>query len=383
MDVIVYYCNVCVIVKIRMRKSYLACVPSLLAVLFSILFVVSCKKDPQVNPIVTEPSNLAKLGLYEQISGINRRIFIACSKLGDQATVNYGLVFDTGSTGLTIDASGIIPASMITTNGFVIPGDSIVVNGITITSQQAVITYGSVNSNISEYGNLAYTTVTIGDGNGNTTTPRIPIFLYYKIVDNTGKQLSAHAADVFGVGPGVSSTSRKIGSPLSYFKLANNVASGFRLAKLNSSNFGNSATYTPSLLTIGLTPNDMNASGFVMHPLTFNAISGYSSNIASTITYNSKNVAGKILFDTGTPSTHIIEDPTATSNIAALPANTSVSFVTGQGFSYQYATASNYNFTTVQRPSYSGDDRTILSINFFLDNEFLLDYTNHRIGLKN
>jgi hypothetical protein len=292
-------------------------------------------------------------------------------------------VFDSGSTGLTIDADGIIPSSMITTNGFLISGDSVIVNGITITSQQAVITYGGVNSSISEYGNLAYTTVTIGDGNGNVTTPRIPIFLYYKIVDNTGKQLSTHAADVFGVGPGVSSTSRKIASPLSYFKLADNVTSGFRLAKLNSSNFGNSATYTPNLLTIGLTPNDLNASGFIMHPLTYNAISGYSANIASTVTYNGQNVPATILFDTGTPSTHIIENQAAASNSAALPANTTVAITTGQGFSYQYSTASNYNFTTVQKPSYSGDTRTIFSINFFLDNEFLLDYTNHRIGLKN
>lgn len=366
-----------------MRKSYLTYVTALLAVLFLNLFIVSCKKDPQVNPIVTQPSNLAKLGLYEQISGINRRIFIACSKLGSQATLNYGLVFDTGSTGLTIDANGIIPASMITTNGFVIPGDSVVVNGITITSQQAVISYGSVNSNISEYGNLAYTTVTIGDGNGNITTPRIPIFLYYKIVDNNGKQLSAHAADVFGVGPGVSSTSRKIGSPLSYFKLDNNVASGFRLAKLNIANFGNSATYTPNLLTIGLTPNDLNASGFTMHPLTYNAISGYSSNIAAAVTYNGQNVAATMLFDTGTPSTHIIENSAAASNPASLPANTTVTMATGQGFNYQYTTASNYNYTTVQNPSYSHDGRTIFSINFFIDNEFLLDYTNHRIGLKN
>lgn len=380
MGVIAYYCGVW-IVKLRMRKSYLMYMTAL-AVL-STLFVVSCKKDPQINPIVTEPSNYAKLGLYEQISGINRRIFIACSKLGDQGTVNYGLVFDTGSTGLTIDANGIIPASMITANGFVIPGDSVVVNGITITSQQAVITYGGVSSSISEYGNLAYTTVTIGDGNGKVTTPRIPIFLYYKIVDNTGKQLAVHAADVFGVGAGVSSTSRKIGSPLSYFKLGDNVASGFRLALLNPSNFNSTATYTPDLLYIGLTPKDLNASNFVMHPLTYNAISGYSSNIASTITYNGQNVPGVVLFDTGTPSTHIIENPAATSNSASLPANTTVGITTGQGFNYQYSTASTYNFTTVQNPSYSHDNRTILSINFFLDNEFLLDYTNHRIGLKN
>ncbi|MBC7399942.1 MAG: hypothetical protein H7289_08350 [Mucilaginibacter sp.] len=367
-----------------MRRSYLLNAPALLAILFLSLFAVSCKKNPQVNPnpTITEPVNYAKLGLYEQISGVNRRIFIACSKLGTQSTVNYGLVFDTGSTGLTIDATDIIPASMITTNGFVISGDSVVVNGITITSQQAVITYGSVNSNISEYGNLAYATVTVGDGNGNITTPRIPIFLYYKILDNNNKQLSAHAADVFGVGPGVSSTSRKIGSPLSYFKLADNVANGFRLAKLNTSNFGNSATYTPNLLTIGLTPNDLNASGFTMHALTYSAISGYSANIASTINYNGQSIPGVILFDTGTPSTHIIENQAATSNTAALPAGTAVGIITSQGFGYNYSTSNTYNFTTVQKPSYSGDNRTIFSINFFIDNEFLIDYTNHRIGLK-
>jgi hypothetical protein len=272
---------------------------------------------------------------------------------------------------------------MITSNGFVIPGDSVVVNGITITSQQSIISFGGVGGSISEYGNLAYATVTIGDGNGNTTTPRIPIFLYYKIIDNNNKQLSAHAADVFGVGPGVSVTSRKIASPLSYFKLADNVASGFRLAKLVNANFGNSATYTPNLLTIGLTPNDLNASNFLMHPLTYSAISGYSANIASTINYSGQSVPGVILFDTGTPSTHIIENPAATSNTAALPASTNVGITTGQGFGYNYVTASNYNFTTVQNPSYSHDNRTILSINFFLENEFLLDYTNHRIGLKN
>jgi hypothetical protein len=272
---------------------------------------------------------------------------------------------------------------MVTTNGFSIPGDSINVSGITITSQQAIITYGGAESYIKEYGNLAYAPVTIGDGNGNVTTPRIPIFLYYKVVDNNGKQLSAHAADVFGVGPGVSSTSRKIGSPLSYFKLGDNVASGFRLARLNAANFASTATYTPDLLYIGLTPNDLNASNFVMHSLTYNAISGYSANIASTITYNGQNVPGTILFDTGTPSTTLIENSTAASNAAALADNTSVAITTGQGFNYQYTTASNYNFTQVQNPSYSHDTRTIFSINFFLDNEYLLDYTNHRIGLKN
>ena len=363
-----------------MRKHYLKYLP----VLFLLIFAASCKKDPKVAPTVTQPGNFAKLGLYEQVSGNNRRVFIAVSKIGTVSTTDYGLVFDTGSTGLSIDASGIIPASMITSSGFQITGDSVNVNGITITSQTATLTYGGVDGSIKEYGNLAYAQVTIGDGNGNVTTPRIPIFLYYKVVNvNTGTQLAAHSADVFGVGPGVSATARAIASPLSYFKLPDNITSGFRLAMLNSANFSATATYTAGLLYIGLTSDDLNASNFIMHPLTYSPIAGYLPNIKSTITYNGQNVPGTILFDTGTPATTIIENSAATSNSAALPANTVVSISTDQGFSYQYTTGTDFNLTQVENPSYSNDLRTIFSIDFFVSNEYLLDYTNHRIGLKN
>lgn len=351
------------------------------------LFAASCKKDPQVKPgpNTTAPVNYATLGLYEQMNNTGaRRIFIACSKLGNVVTKNYGLVFDTGSTGMTIDATDILPASMITSNGFQFSGDSTVVDGITITSQKAVISYGGVDGAISEYGNLAYAKVTIGDGHGNVTTPRIPFFLYYKVVNfTTGAQLAPHSADVFGVGPGVSATSRSIGSPLSYFTLNSNITSGFRLAKLNGANFLSPVTYTADLLYIGLTPNDLSSSGFIMHPLSYTAISGYSPNIPSTITYNGKTISGTILFDTGTPLTHIIEDPSAATNSAALPVNSTVSIATGSGFTYQYTTTSDFNLTQVENPAYSRDNRTVFSIDFFLTNEYLLDYTNHRIGLKN
>jgi hypothetical protein len=370
-----------------MEKSYLKTRYKILALLVIGLFAASCKKDPQVypGPGNTDPVNYATLGLYEQLNNTGaRRIYIACSKLGDIVTKNYGLVFDTGSTGMTIDATDIIPASMITSNGFQFSGDSAVVSGITITSQQAVISYGGIDGAISEYGNLAYAKVTVGDGHGNITTPRIPFFLYYKVINlSTGKQLAAHSADVFGVGPGVSATSRSIGSPLSYFGLNNNITSGFRLAKLNGANFLSAVTYTGNLLYIGLTPKDLNSSGFIMHPLGYNAISGYSPNIPSSITYNGKTITGTILFDTGTPLTHIIEDPSATNNSAPLPNNSTVSITTGEGFTYQYTTTSDFNLTQVENPSYSKDNRTVFSIDFFLTNEYLLDYTNHRIGLKN
>ncbi len=358
---------------------------SFTAILFLLLFAASCKKDTQNNPGPNpggEVKNFAVLGLYQQATSGYKRLFVAIPKLGDITTVNYGLVFDTGSTGMTIDANGILPASMIGPNGFIFSGDSINVSGITITSQQAIISYGGVDGSIDEYGNLAYAKVTVGDGRGNVTTPRIPIFLYYKIVDNTGKQLPAHSADVFGVGPGVSYTSRKIGSPLSYFQLGANVTNGFRLAKLNANNFLSNATFTENLLYIGLTPTDLN-SGFIMHPLNYNAISGYTSNISSTVTYAGNTVAASILFDTGSPAITLIQNQGAPSSSAPLDAGTTVGLTTSSGFKYQYTVGSNTNLTTVQKPSYSRDNRTIYTINFFIDNQFLLDYTNHQIGLKN
>ncbi|MFD2873151.1 hypothetical protein ACFS5N_11765 [Mucilaginibacter ximonensis] len=375
-----------------MKKSYPKNYYKFLTFLIACFFAASCKKDAQVAPNNVNPgstTNYATLGLYEQISSTSgaRRIFIACPQLGDVVTKNYGLIFDTGSTGLTIDATDIIPASMITDNGFQFTGDTTVVSGITITSQKIVLSYGGVDGAISEYGNLAYAKVTLGDGHGNIVTPRIPFFLYYKVVNlTTGAKLASHSADVFGVGPGVSGSSapsRLISSPLSYFSLNSGQTNGFRLSVLNSNNFLSSATYTDALLHIGLTSNDLNSSGFIMHPLSYNAITGYSPNIPSTITYNGKTVSGTILFDTGTPVTTIIEDPSAASNSAALPTNSSVSISTSQGFNYNYTTTSNFNLTQIENPSYTKDNRTVFSIDFFLSNEYLLDYANHRIGLKN
>ena len=371
-----------------MRKIYPVNLKLWIAGLGIVAFIASCKKDNNnTTPTPAAPVNFATLGLYEYASATNRRVYIPITALGSvPLTPGYLSVFDTGSTGMTIDANGILPASMITSSGITVaPADSVVYNGITITSQTAIISYGGVGGITQEYGNLAYATVKIGDSNGSVTTSRIPFFLYYKAVDQTtGKSLAVHSNDVFGVGPGVSFTSSKIGSPLSYFQLASNIASGFKLGMFNNASFSTTnPTYVAGLLTIGLTPNDLSASGFIMHPLTYFTVGGYSPDIAGTINYNGTNVAATILLDTGTPSTSILENSAATSNTAMLPANTNVTVTTPQGFNYQYTTTSTYNLTQVDRPSYSNDIRTIFSIDFFLSNEYLLDYTHHQIGLKN
>src|SRR3954462_14129866 len=145
-----------------MRKSYSLYLPLSFMILYLLVFVAACKKDKPIDPPIT---NYATLGLYELISGTNRRVFIPITKVGT-VSINYASVFDTGSTGMTIDANGILPASMITSNGIVVPGDSTTVNGITVMAQQSTISYGGAGGSITtEYGNLAYAPVTIGDAN--------------------------------------------------------------------------------------------------------------------------------------------------------------------------------------------------------------------------
>jgi len=367
-----------------MKKIYHTYFGVCAAGLFLLLLMASCSKDHS-NPTPTSTVKpLATLGLYEVDTSIYKRIFIPISGVGTAQIPTYYLVFDTGSSGLTIDANGILPASMITSSGITVTGDSVVVNGITVTNQTSIVSYGNATSETSEYGNLAYTTVTIGDLNGAITTGRIPIFLYYKIVDNNGAVQAQHSQDVFGVGPGTSFANSAIGSPLSYFKTTNGLLNGFKLSKLVNSEFSLNGNYVQNLLQIGVLPSDVNPSnGFIMHPLTYYAQGGYSPDISSTITYNGNSVAATVLFDTGTPAISIIENSNATSNQVTLPANTNVSLTTSNGFKYSFTTSSGDDVTDVAKPSYTGDPRTIFSINFFTDNEFIMDYQGHEIGLKN
>jgi hypothetical protein len=364
-----------------MTTKHLLFTSKVIGCLLMTVVFYSCKKDKNAGPI-TPTITPVTLGLYEYASGINKRIFLPVTLVGTKA-VTYYTVFDTGSSGMTLDATDIVPASMITSSGFQFTGDSVVVNGITITKQTDIISFGDQLSSTKEYGNLAYANITIGDAQGNLALKRVPFFLYYKIVDETGTQLPAHSSDVFGVGPGTGYVLSQIQSPLAYFNTGTSLTSGFKLATLNKSLFSTSGTYVTNLLTIGLSSNDLSSAGFIMHPLSKFSTGGYSANIPATIAYNGRTISGQILFDTGTPSTTVIEDRLATNAVGSLPANSTVTITTNKGFVYTYTTSNTGNLTEVQNPNNTGDSRTIFSLDFFITNEYLTDYTNHQIGLKN
>ncbi len=377
-----------------MRKRYAA--GNLLFISFLLLAVISCKTDSvnnntqatnstQVVPAIATPT---QLGLYESDSSIYRGLFMAVSQIGT-STVDYGLLFDTGSGGMVIDATGVLPASMITATGFNFTGDSTIVDGITITSQTNVVEYGDDASSLDKvYGNLAYASVTVGDQQGTVVIKRLPFFIYYKAVDAKGNKYAAHEFDVFGVSSEYDisfNNGAYITSPFSYFDPGNGLTKGFKMAALGTSHFSLDGTFVPGVVTLGLTTADLSpSSGFTMSQLTFYAGDGYAPVIQTSITYNTnKTVSTQAIFDTGTEPYSYIEDKTATSSLTLLPQNSPVSVTTSSGFNYAYTTLAADNLTYVENPTTTGASVSIISLEYFLTGEYMLDYTNHRIGLKN
>jgi hypothetical protein len=363
----------------------------LIPVALLLLIVASCKKDAAsssgAGTTLSAPAPVpTKLGVYEADSSIFKLLFIAVSKIGTNSATDYGLVFDTGSGGMVMDATDLVPASMITKTGFNFTGDSTVVNGITITSQAQVVEYGNDNASITKvYGNLAYADVTVGDDNGSIIVKRLPFFLYYKGVKTDGSTAAAHEFDVFGVSPQYDITFPNgafITSPFSYFDPGTGLTKGFKMAALGTSHFSLNGTYEP-VLTLGLTAADLSSSsGFVMSQLTFSTANGYLPIIPSNITYNSKTVSTALLFDTGTEPYSYIEDKAATGT-SLLPDSSSVSCATTSGFNYSYKTTAKENLTYLENPTTSGGQISIFGLEFFLTNEYMLDFVNHRLGVKN
>jgi hypothetical protein len=373
-----------------MRKYPLKALVSISAVVF-LFAITSCSKGGKnsQNNNGTTPTQATptEFGLYEADSSIYKLVYTFASKIGTQdvSSADYDLLFDTGSGGLVIDADGILPSSMITSSGFTFTTDSTVVNGITIYNQKATISYGDdANTTDSVYGYLAYAPVTFGDANGTLTIKRLPFFLYYKAVDNQGNVFAPHTFDVLGVSSEYDVTfpnNAYITSPFSYFDPGEGLLKGFKMPALGTNNFSLHGTYVPGVVTLGLTSADL--SSFTLHQLSYYPGDGYAPIIPVSLTYNGKTITTNAIFDTGTEPYSYIEDPTGANSIVLLPDNTAVSLTsTPGGFTYSYATSATDNITYVENPSQSKSHVTIMSLDFFLTNEYLLDYYDHKLGLK-
>jgi hypothetical protein len=363
----------------------------LLMLYVCLLFLaVSCKKEKNTLPLpVFTPSAIAdgqvRIGFYAVDSAGVKALEMDVSKIGSKS-LDLDLTFDTGSGGLVVDAAGLLPASMISSTGFVFSGDSAVVNDITITNQTATIRYGNDNNSLSKvFGNLAYADVTIGDLNGNLTIKRLPFFIYYKAINGVGKPYPAHEFDVLGVSSEYDITFNNnvfITSPFTYFDPGHGLTRGFKIAALGMSNFSEQGTYIPAV-TLGLTSADLSSNGFNMTSIGKVDDDGYIPMVPGTIHYNNQNFSAKMIFDTGTSPYCYIEDPNGPDAPALLNPNVRIDISSNTGFNYGYTVTATNNRTVVENPLSVGGYASLMSLDFFLNNEYLLDFDHHQLGLKN
>ncbi len=378
---------------------------------------IAAPPPPVSPPQPTAIAHPTPVNLYPSQAGNDASLLRVMVTSVGAATVTMPLAFDTGSAGVTLYAQSIFPASMVSSAGFVFPAgqNTITYDGITVTNLQGTRSYGTVNQTI-EHGNLAFAELTFGDASGTVTTQTMPIFLFYSIDDTAG---SGYTPGSFWQGWfGVSSTNGTVDvansiepaggfagcatnsnttcyvvSAMKYVDYGNQVNAGFLLspAPLQSCDSGTAGSCKPQpMLTVGLDASV--ESGFSTTPLVCppNGYSGPATlagypvcqkNIPVTVSASGLSTgvfSGDATFDTGT-SYFNFSTPAASAFPNPVEAGSTVTITTPSGFNYTYTADSTGTSATNVVGS---DSNSVIGIQYFTTNYFLLDFTAGIVGWK-
>jgi hypothetical protein len=359
----------------------------------------------------------ATLNLYpSQSFAAGSRLFVFVTMVGETA-VHMPLGFDTGSAGITLYAPDIFPPNLLNPAGFVFAGAaSLSYGGITVLNQPGRRAYGGGTHGRTEVGNIGYASVTFGDGAGTLTTARMPVFLYYEIVDDTGAPVPVPPEHGwFGVDDGANLIDEGTAQPpqgfpacaadtagscyvvsvLKYLRFGDGLHAGFLLdpAPLQVCDIGAAGSCTPApVLTVGLASNSESTFSVTAlscpHPGYSGpaAIAGFTvcqAGIADALIRVGGSDPGvlsgdSVLFDTGTPYM-IFNVPAGVAFPDTVPQGAPVAVSVPPGFDYTFSAGPPYGGAlTPQSVSVVPDAATtqsIVGIGFFTEHAFFIDFT--------
>ena len=403
--------------------------PNTLIAALAVAYLAACGSSgsgsdstPPPTGSAPQPTSITKpttVNLYPSESTTDTaRLRVIVTSVGT-ANVNMVLGFDTGSAGVTLWAQSIFPASMVSSTGFVFPAGqtSMTYNGITVTNLQGTRSYGTDNSTV-EHGNLGFAQLTFGDASGTITTQVMPIFLFY--VNDEGTNNNDIVPDASWQGWfGVASTNQTIEvagstapaggfggcatdstvtcslvSAMKYIDYGSQVNAGFLLspAPLQTCEITTAGSCQPQpMLTVGLDASV--ESGFSTTPLVCPpngytgpaSIAGYpvcQKSVQVTVTASGADAGsytGYAVFDTGTPDFYL-STPSDSVLATGLDPGSTVTIATLSGFNYAY-TADETTATNTQI-DLGGNSASIIGIQYFTTNSFLLDFTAGIVGWK-
>ena len=350
------------------------------------------------NSLISKP---LQVGVYPS----GDRIYIPVTAVGS-VPVNLPLIFDTGSSGLTLEAESVFPSGMVAATGFAFPPGqtTMTYQGITVTSTQASKAFGSAANGTTQLGNLGFAQVVVGD---TVQTKTMPIFLYYAIKNTASGQVipMPDQKGIFGANIGAnplivanssapatlaicnaqSTTSCDLVSPFRYLDYASGTDAGFALSPvaLQNCDITQSGNCTAAnALTVGVTPASEKA--FALSALscpgaapagTYNSLPICEPALSNVrISASGASFTGSVLLDSGTGAI-VIQTPAQTNFPASLNAGTPLQFSFANGQSYSVAAGGGTTAVNV-----TSGTRSILGIDFFTRKAFVEDFTMPQLG---
>ena len=324
-----------------------------------------------------------------------QRLFVSVSRVGTLQT-SLPLLFDTGSGGVTMDATQVFPPNVVSSSGFSFPegSTSITFDGITVTNVGLDVTFPDTI----QHGNIGSAQITFGDASGNVTTATMPLFFYYAITDRLGNPLPMPPQKgIFGVN-GITTEARgNLASPIKYLQFKN-LDTGFLLNPVGSypsCDITQGTCPTRPLLTVGLDASresaftafsmicDMqNVTGptgaYTINP----GINGCSSVLPATVSVDGVALnsapAPTVVFDTGSPGYALSTSLTVSAptngtvlQVSLLAANATAPCT----YAWSVGSGVDTNTSLAAGPA-------IIGSNFFLNHAYLVDFSRSIIGVQ-
>ncbi len=338
------------------------------------------------------------------------RLFVFVTGVGSKST-QLPLAFDTGSSGITLNALKIFPPSMVSSSGFVFPAgqSTLTYDNITVTTQKGTRAYGGASGH-TQVGNLGFATVTFGDSTRELVTQTMPVLFYFAIQSTaTGNIVTPESQDgwfgvndapnlinIDGTAAGVECSLDSVGpcwvgSVLKYLTYSSAVQAGFVLSAIAVQPCDITAqNCSPApALTVGL--DSAAAAGFSLISLpcdlSYNGpqqINGYTvcqEYVPDTqlALQGSSDVAftSAVLFDTGTPN-FVVNLPSTDTPLAGV---TSLQITTAGGFVYS-TPAGQGLFAVAVRTGAATTQGSVMGLGYFQTNSLLTNFTMGVQGFK-
>lgn len=290
--------------------------------------------------------------------------------------VDFPLLLDTGSAGMTIECALVLPRSLCSVDGIRIDRE-LELDGVTITTKRIVSRYGTYD----EYGHLAYAEVAFGDADQPARTRRMPLLIRYKKVRRaTGEIVGGPlwAKGIFGVAPVPGQADGSLASPIDHVELPQGLRRGFRLSPLGETwaICTNEDGDCPAVDALHIGLDDKIQASFEMAPLRASSSQHYRPFVDTCLDWPGNRVCAPTLYDTGNATIAIAGRPPAGTG-TTLPRGTEMTLVGPAASPWHFKVR---DLNEVEFAPHS--DIHLIGIRYFETNSLLIDLETREIGFR-